>query len=378
MKNMKRVVKKGFTLLELIIVMALFSILMVAVMSMADPVSRIFKNTSVSSRTYNYANDIQVYIDTKLKYADNLWVITSDHIPDAHLVSKKAEFDKYVLTGSPVAPADYQFTLGNGNAVAENADLASIVEAYRQEYYDQIVQPNSTNASALKDPNNYKSVTGKIYVMRLINDPDNFEDSTTDEIRGEISLRTYDFDSFTPISSSTAPTPSIELNPAYFKASDAVYDFNYTLGSSKFTNIGEGRALEGEVNGDPVTFSESNPNVQLSIVLDQEKGVSDDTNGYRLFNLPCTVTTNSTPLINIIERKGVAQGRYFWGANREIVTPGVDPAEKIQNQNLHKADINMSKSFQYLDSDFDADNNEASFDFTQDIFFIFSYADELK
>ena len=96
------------------------------------------------------------------------------------------------------------------------------------------------------------------------------------------------------------------------------------------------------------------------------------------FNLPCTVTTNSTPLINIIERKGVAQGRYFWGANREIVTPGVDPAEKIQNQNLHKADINMSKSFQYLDSDFDASNNEASFDFTQDIFFIFSYADELK
>lgn len=376
MNNTKRAVKKGFTLLELIIVMALFSILMVAVMSMADPVSKIFKNTAVSSRTYNYANDIQVYIDTKLKYADNLWVVTSDNIPNAHIISNKRQNDK-ALTVNPVPDSDYQIELGNGNALADNGDLASIVEAYRYEYYDQIVQPNDTSSSALKNPDNYKAVNGKIYVMRLINDPDNFEDTAVGEIAGQISLRTYDFDSFTSITPGTAPTPSIELNPAYFQASDAVYDFNYTLGASKFMNVGEGRALENEVNGEKVKFVPSNPTIQLSIVLDQEKGVSDDSNGYRLFNLPCTVTTNSTPLINIIERKGNSQGRYYWGANRNIVTPGVDPAEKIQNQKDNRS-TSISPSFMYLDSDFDTSNNEADFDFTQDIFFIFSYADELK
>ena len=375
MKNMKRAVQKGFTLLELIIVMALFSILMVAIMSIADPVTKIFKNTSVSSRTYNYANDIQVYIDTKLKYADNLWVVTSNNLGDAHLVSEKSEFDEYLLNGNPVDPDTYQFNLGSGNPDATS--LANIVEAYRKEYYENIVQPDSVSAAALKDPNIYKSMTGKIYVMRLINDPDNYDNSTTDEIAGQISLRTYDFDSFTAIASSENPTPSIELNPAYFQATDAVYDFNYTLGSSKFVNIGDGRALEGDVNNEKYEFKINDPTIQLSIVLDQEKGVSNDASGYRLFNLPCTVTTNSTPLINIIERKGNAQPRYFWGPNREIVDPA-DPAEKIQNQNFKKADVNYSKSFKYLDTDFDPDTNEVDFDFTQDIFFIFSYADELQ
>lgn len=377
MKNMTRAVKKGFTLLELIIVMALFSILMVAVMSIADPVSRIYKNTSVSTRSYNYANDIQVYIDTKLKYADNLWVVTSDNLANAHLISEKRQFDK-ALTGNPVQDADYKIILGNGNGLPEAADLASIVEAYRYEYYDQIVQPDDTSASALKDPNNYKEVNGKIYVMRIINKTENFDDSVAGEIPGQISLRTYSFDSFNSIAATENPTPSIELNPAYFHADDAVFDFNYTLGASDLVNAsGDMRVLKGDVYDEKVTFSQSNPTIQLSIVLDQEKGISNDLPNCRMFNLPCTVTTCSTPLINIIERHGNAQGRYFWGADREN-SPFDLTVEKIQNQNLNKADVNISKSFKYLDLDFDTSNDEADFDFTQDIFFIFSYADELN
>ena len=50
---MNRKVKKGFTLVELIVVMAIFSILMVGVMAITKPVSAIFRNTSISEKTYS-------------------------------------------------------------------------------------------------------------------------------------------------------------------------------------------------------------------------------------------------------------------------------------------------------------------------------------
>ena len=49
---MKKSIKKGFTLVELIVVMAIFSILMVGVMSLITPVSNMFKSTAISEKTY--------------------------------------------------------------------------------------------------------------------------------------------------------------------------------------------------------------------------------------------------------------------------------------------------------------------------------------
>ena len=44
MDNLRRKAHKGFTLIELIIVMAIFSILLMAVISIAQPVSKIFRH----------------------------------------------------------------------------------------------------------------------------------------------------------------------------------------------------------------------------------------------------------------------------------------------------------------------------------------------
>ena len=43
----KKRTQKGFTLIELIIVMAVFSILMVAVMSIVNPLSKVVKKVSI-------------------------------------------------------------------------------------------------------------------------------------------------------------------------------------------------------------------------------------------------------------------------------------------------------------------------------------------
>ena len=77
---MKKMVKKGFTLVELIVVMAIFSIIMVVVMSLIDPVSKIYKNTAVAEKTYANANSIQTYLQTHLEYVESVVVATSNNI----------------------------------------------------------------------------------------------------------------------------------------------------------------------------------------------------------------------------------------------------------------------------------------------------------
>ena len=49
---MKKMTRKGFTLVELLVVMAIFSILLVGVMAIIKPVSTLFRNTSISEKTY--------------------------------------------------------------------------------------------------------------------------------------------------------------------------------------------------------------------------------------------------------------------------------------------------------------------------------------
>ncbi len=60
---------KGFTLIELIIVLAIFSGLMVLIMSFIDPVSRQMTDTSVRERTASYVDNISDYFDGSLRYA---------------------------------------------------------------------------------------------------------------------------------------------------------------------------------------------------------------------------------------------------------------------------------------------------------------------
>ena len=75
---MKKMTRKGFTLVELLVVMAIFSILLVGVMAIIKPVSTLFRNTSISEKTYAYANNIQVYLQGKLEYSEDIVVATSD------------------------------------------------------------------------------------------------------------------------------------------------------------------------------------------------------------------------------------------------------------------------------------------------------------
>lgn len=66
---MKRI-KKGFTLIELIIVLAIFSIILTLVMSFIDPVSKVMNKASIRERTAAYVDNIGEYLDKSLHYAE--------------------------------------------------------------------------------------------------------------------------------------------------------------------------------------------------------------------------------------------------------------------------------------------------------------------
>lgn len=70
--NKKKTILKGFTLIELIIVLAIFSVIMTLVMSFIDPVSKLMTKTSVRERTSAYVDNIGEYVSKSIRYAQNI------------------------------------------------------------------------------------------------------------------------------------------------------------------------------------------------------------------------------------------------------------------------------------------------------------------
>lgn len=82
---------KGFTLIELIIVMAVFGILMVAVMSIMNPLSKIVKKASLQEANAAAVDNMKRYMEGSLRYSDCIEVFVGDLV----------DFD-----GNPVADED--------------------------------------------------------------------------------------------------------------------------------------------------------------------------------------------------------------------------------------------------------------------------------
>ena len=66
----KRKNLKGFTLIELIIVMAIFGILMVAVMQVITPLNKLSKRASIQEANAAVVDNMKAYLEGTLRYAD--------------------------------------------------------------------------------------------------------------------------------------------------------------------------------------------------------------------------------------------------------------------------------------------------------------------
>ncbi len=367
MKKIKNAAVKGFTLIELIVVMAIFSVLLVAIMSFMNPVQNIMKNAAQSERTYSMTNNIEDYLKNRLEYAENVWVFTEDQIDGATFTSVRGRKD----------PTESAVTLktGNGDGVFATADLDDLAQAFATYYFKNDVTTD--------DGSTTRQVSGQFYIMRLVNGNKANVDTAT---IGQITQDTYSFKSqdingsgLVKVSKSASNVP--QLNPSYFSASDAAYNIHYALGAHELMNVtniagrDDLRCLKADYYNtaiDPVTVN----NLAVSIVLgkkdstyDFELPVGDSGNNIRIFTNPVSISIANLPLMNISYNRNKTPGRFYYDdlndpANPEIIKYGKDRdgvgrynnTTAFYGNNVNTTEVNMAN----------------------DIYIVYSYATDLK
>lgn len=334
MEKMKKSVLKGFTLVELLVVMAIFSVLMAAALALTTPVSKMYKNTALAEKTYSYSHNIQEYIQNTLEYSDNLYIYTTD-------------------------------TLGT----TYSSDLQKLAEDYRKDHYQDLITYDGATE---------RMIRGKVYIMRLLNKPDT-SDASNPIPAGQIVLYEYGFkdNAIDP----TCVTKKAVLNPTYFNAKDSKYSFSYALGASKLvgvptpsgaSSVDSYKALKSDLEDGEKSLNITQKNLSVSIVLDKDvskQGYIDITGAksYRAFKAPVAVQVANLPLTNINSRGG---GLKPIGVPRVMKKNGT--VGKQSTLPVVEGSTTPECGWGFVA------NNSNKVDFNNDIYFVFSYADELK
>jgi len=91
MKKRKKL--KGFTLIEMIIVVALFGLIMAVVLSLLTPVRKVYNNAYNEADSQAISENMRRYIGDQIQYADRMWVYTDMTLNDVS--AKVDDFRKH-------------------------------------------------------------------------------------------------------------------------------------------------------------------------------------------------------------------------------------------------------------------------------------------
>ena len=72
MKKVNRSTLKGFTLIEMIVVVAVFGLILAAALAIVGPVTNIFKSTSTYADSAACVDNISMYIEDNVRYANRV------------------------------------------------------------------------------------------------------------------------------------------------------------------------------------------------------------------------------------------------------------------------------------------------------------------
>lgn len=213
---LKRVKKlKGFTLVELIIVMAIFSMIMFGALALIKPVSNQFQSTVRFENVRANLDNIRLYVEGKLRYADRVHVYTGyDALPTdiRNLVTDGPKDD----SGNPlpISPAEYfSYMYWFEDRDVPNSTTGNI-DTYSRSALD----------TSLQDI--------EIYLLEINNTDPNYP--------GRISLRTFN-NAGSEISSEYK---EFAVNQAYYQD----YGFKVTMGNY------EGTETINDSDGNPITY----------------------------------------------------------------------------------------------------------------------------
>lgn len=281
---MKKRTLKGFTLIELIVVLAIFSIILASATSLLLPTMKIMTNAETQESGNAAVTSIGSYIKNELASADNLYVVND-------------------------VPRD-------GTGKIDTAAIGGYVKIFADSYYQGIVRARSA-----QDDLHYASATFHVIVI------DN--GTTVDPHNGKISSYVYNAD-LTPVivgGSSGIAAPAVDTSKTQtFAINEAYYDnFNYVI---KFGNYDTASAI---INA-PDDFASLSAgigaaNTTVSILAQSKRQVNGSN--------PSFIYHATTSLVNIAYRNKNNASNRFWvvgtvnkldSANAQVWDTSVTPA----------------------------------------------------
>lgn len=393
---------KGFTLIELIIVLAIFSGLMAGAISLVDPVSKIMTKASVSEKTNSYVNTIQDYVEGSVKYAENLNVyVLSATADDAAEKTRVAEmvnnYRKTYFSNCVSKNPNGRFYFSKDEYVdhmllanEDSKDEELKKEEHWEKDYDDFVAWHSIAgnpepyivldvndnkiATANDNSNNIVTTTGKIRVLCL-NNLDN----------GNITLREVPFDSYTQIKADKLPDAKNAINEAYLNAADSHYIFSYVLGATELMNVDEGIVFKSDYEETELDINSYNFSITV-ITSKTTKGTipqltfgtdaAGNSISYTPFDKPAAATVINLPLMNINRRAGNIVQRPYCGMvdGTSEVDADNNPVLKIRAQDAAKA-FTIGTSLTPADP---SNPIKITADPQKNIYFVYNYTDEIN
>ena len=323
---MKKRTLKGFTLIELIVVLAIFSIILASATSLLLPTMKIMTNAEAQESGNAAVSSIGTYIKNELSSADNLYVIND-------------------------VPRD-------GSGDIDTTAIAAYVKTFADSYYQGIVRARSAQEDL-----HYASAKFRVIVI------DN--GTAADPHNGRISSYAYDAD-LTPTASGIA-TPTLDPNMTQTFAINAAYydNFDFTI---RFGNYDDATTLKSAVD-DFSTMSAGigASNTTISILAESKRQV----NGRN----PSFIYHATTSLVNIAYRSKNDASNRFWvvgnvdkvdSSNKLIMDTSVTPAVPVKTKGVvdysdSEADISYSNVAPLLN---DGGNS-------QGYLLIYAYANEI-
>ena len=128
MKNFMKKTAKGFTLVELIIVIGLMSVLMIMVGLIMKPISQVFADTTSYTEDRYVMDGLAQYLDDSLKYADEIFLVYDQGNPSSFcslgagfVVTNCGMCNGALSASSHVCMLDSKYLNGYGSVTAAEA-----------------------------------------------------------------------------------------------------------------------------------------------------------------------------------------------------------------------------------------------------------------
>ena len=281
---MKKNKVKGFTLIELIVVMGIFMVVLVAAMSMMEPVSKMVTLADVRESGAAQVNSISSFLQSELGSAEYM------------MVTNRVYRD--------------------GSMHVSESSCQSMVNDYVRRYYEGALKKGATVAAPAYGK-------GKVHVMTIDN-----------AHGGEITTRVYDVDfALGAHCGAATEVNNAAINKAYYVNTEYQIDLGGNMINTDMS----------QPTFDPTAFLQSLSATDTTFNITAKMTRGAGTSHPKTYEF---TTASTVPLVNIMERPGPVTGKYFviretgtgssytadivdLGTTVSLETPSVEPTHTL-------------------------------------------------